>query len=148
MGADMPDCRALVPRTEPAGLYKWTLDTYREKLALSGLVYEAEYAADYGLDWWLDERAKPRRVKMVRVKCSACGESILLRWGKDKKRGYGFIHPDEEEGDWPRTVTAAGDITSCPMCGSPVLVNKRTAIRDYYVAAECSVLSASLVSTK
>lgn len=146
MGAKMPDCRGLVPRTPPEGLREWAVQNYSEELDLGGLVYEVEYAEDYGFYQLLDEWARPRKIKMVRVRCSVCGESMLLHWGKDAEHGYGFILPEDVEGDYGHTVTAAGDEVNCPICGHRVLVNKAAAVgRSYYVAAECHVLSASLV---
>lgn len=144
MGADY---RALVPRTPPEGLIGWAVDRCRDELARSGLVYEVEYVRDYGLLQLLDEWAPPRKVKMVRVTCSCCGESTLLNWARDAAHGYGFVHPDEEEGDWAHTVTADGDETVCPMCRGHVLVKKRAAIRDYYVPAQCHVMSAGVLET-
>lgn len=149
MAAHMPDVRSLVSRTPPEGLRAWTMQNYREELDRSGLVYEAEYVEEYDPFQMLDERARSRRVKAVRVTCSACGESMLLRWGRDEKHGYGFVLPEDVEGDWTHTVTAAGDEVKCPLCGAKVLVNKAAAVgRGYYVTAECSVLSASLVGTE
>ena len=144
--AAMLDCRSLVPRTPPEGLREWALRMYGEELDRSGLVYEVEYVEDCGLFDVLDEWAKPKKVKMVRCRCSACGTSTLLNWGKDETHGYGFVLPEDVEGDWPHTVTAAGEETACPICGEKVLVNKASAIgRGYYVTAETSVVSASLV---
>lgn len=139
------DYRSLVPRTPPEGLREWVLENCRSELDRHGLVYEVEYVQYYALCQLLDERAEPRKIKMVRVTCSCCGESTLLNWGKDKALGYGFILPDDEEGDWPSTVTTAGDEAACPICGEKVLVNKRAAVRDYYVAAECQVMSAAVL---
>ena len=139
------DYRPLVPREPPAGLREWTLNTYREKLDRFGLIYDVAYVKDYGLLQMLDEWAEPRKEKMVRVTCSCCGESTLLNWGKVPTRGYGFVMPEDMEGDWGHTVTAAGDEVPCPMCGETVLVNKRSAIRDYYVTAEYSVMSADVL---
>lgn len=146
MGARMPDVRNLVPRTPPEGLREWILQEYAGYLDRGGLVYEAEYVDDYGMAQLLDQLAKPRKVKMVRCSCSVCGGSILLNWCKDQTHGYGFVHPEDEEGDWARTPTAAGDETKCPVCGHDVLVNKAAAVgRSYYITAETSVLSAALV---
>lgn len=139
------DYRALVPRTPPEGLREWVANTCRSELEQSGLVYEVEYVKDCGLLQLLDEWAPPRKIKMVRVTCSCCGESLLLNWVKDEDHGYGFVLPEDAEGDWTHTVTAAGDIAACPICGAKVLVNKRAAIRDYYVAAECHVMSAAVL---
>lgn len=140
----MRDVRKLVPRTPPEGLREWAVQNC-EELGRSGLIYEAEYVRDYDPLGILDEWSRPKKIKMVLVKCSCCGGEMLLDWGKDERCGYGFILPDDVEGDWPRTVTVANDETRCPMCGEPVLVNKRAAIRGYYVSAECHVMSACLV---
>ena len=140
------DYRQLVPREPPEGLREWALDTCRSELDRSGLVYEIEYVRDYGLLQVLDEWAEPKKIKMVRVTCSCCGGSLLLDWTKDEKHGYGFIHPGDEAGDWPRTVTTAGDEVECPICGEKVLVKKMSAIRDYFVAAECHVMSADVLA--
>ncbi len=140
----LPDYRTLVPRKPPEGLREWTLKTCRDELARYGLVYEVDYD-DMFCDWPMAVPEGYKRTKMVRVTCSYCGDSMLLNWGKDDKRGYGFVLPDDEEGDWVRTVTAAGDEALCPICGEKVLVNKRSAIRDYYVSAECHVMSAGVL---
>ncbi len=142
MGA--ADYRALVPRTPPEGLREWVLENCRSELDRYGLVYEVDYD-DLFCDWPLALPEGYKRTKMVRVTCSCCGESCLLNWGKDQVHGYGFVHPDDEEGDWARTVTAAGDDAVCPICGANVLVNKRAAVRDWYVAAECHVMSAAVL---
>lgn len=141
------DYRKLIPRTPPEGLEEWVGKTCREALDRYGLVYEAEYAEDYGLLQVLDEWAKPRKVKVVRATCSCCGESIHLNWAKVEAHGYGFILPEDEEGDWAHTVTTAGDKVDCPMCGEKVLVNKRAAVKNYYVTAECGVMSAQLLDS-
>lgn len=145
MGADMPDLRALVSRTPPEGLREWVLETRRDALNRYGLVYEAEYVECYDPYLILDERSKSKKVKMVRVTCSCCGKSGLMDWAKDETHSYGFVHPDDEDEEFCDTVVSAGDETFCPMCGERVLVNKRAAVRDYYVAAECDVMSAGLV---
>lgn len=139
------DYRRLVPREPPDGLREWTLKNFGPELDRCGLVYEVEYVKDYGPLQFLDEWAEPRKVKMVRVTCSCCGESTLLNWGKDQAHGYGFVMPEDLEGDWGNTVTAAGDEAPCPMCGKTVLVNKRSAVRDHFVTAECSVMSAEVL---
>ena len=139
------DYRPLVPREPPAGLRKWTLKHFGAELARCGLVYEVEYVKDYGLSQMLDEWAEPRKIKMVRVTCSCCGESTLLHWGKDQAHGYGFVMPEDMEGDWGNTVTAAGDEAPCPMCGETVLVNKRSAVRDYFLTAEHTVMSVQVL---
>lgn len=143
--AKMMDLRDVVPRTPPEGLAHWALDTCIEALDCGGLLYEAEWEEDYGPLAILDEWSQPRKIKMVRVTCSCCGKSMLLNWGKDENHGYGFVLPEDEEGDWTHTVTAAGDVVRCPMCGERVLVNKRAAVRSFYVTAETQVMSAALV---
>jgi hypothetical protein len=139
------DVRGLVPRTPPEGLKHWVLNTRAAALERSGLIYEAEYVKDWGFGCLLDEWAKPRKTKMVRVTCSCCGDSMLLHWAPDHKRGYGFILPEDVEGGWDAAVMAAGDECRCPMCNTKVLVNKRAAVRDYYVTAETTCMSAALV---
>lgn len=148
MGGKMPDCRRLVPRTPPEGLREWVLKTEALNLERSGLIYEAVYVDDGwdGLEILSGERK--RKIKMVQVTCSCCGESMLLNWGYDKDHGYGFILPEDVEGDWQHTVTAAGDECRCPICEAKVLVNKRAAVKDYYVTAETTCMSAGLVGKK
>lgn len=143
--AKMMDLRDVVPRTPPEGLARWALETCGEALDCGGLLYEAEWVKDYGPLAMLDEWSPDRKVKMVRVTCSCCGGSMLLNWGKDVNHGYGFVLPEDEEGDWSHTVTVPGDVVKCPMCGERVLVNKRAVVRSYYVAAETQVMSAALV---
>lgn len=146
MGAGrMPECRSLVPRTPPEGLREWVLKTQAGALERSGLLYEVEYAEDFSLDRVLDAYARPRKIKMVRASCLCCGGSVLLDWAKDAYHGYGFVHPDDEEGDWAPTVTVSGDESVCPICGAPVLVRKRAEVKDSFVAAETTCMSASLV---
>lgn len=139
-----PDFRRLVPRTPPEGMREWVSKAMAGALERWGLIYEAEWVPDY-FSFSLGETDEPKKIKMVRVTCSCCGESILLNWGYDQKHGYGFVLPEDEEGDWPATVMAAGDACRCPMCNEQVLVNKRSAIKDYYVTAETTCMSAALV---
>ena len=141
----LADYCSLVPREPPEGLREWTLKNFGSELARCGLVYEVEYVKDYGLSQMLDEWAEPKKIKMVRVTCSCCGESTLLHWGKAQTHGYGFVMPEDMEGDWGHTVTAAGDEVPCPICGETVLVNKRSAVRDYFITAEYSVMSADVL---
>lgn len=143
--AKMMDLRDVVPRTPPEGLAHWALETCGEALDRGGLLYEAEWVEDYGPLAMLDEWSQAKKVKMVRVTCSCCGGSMLLNWGKDVNHGYGFVLPEDEEGDWAHTVTVPGDVVKCPMCGERVLVNKRAAVRSFYVTAETQVMSAALV---
>lgn len=143
--AAVKDYRPLVPSTPPEGMREWATVRFREHLERSGLIYEVEYVQDYGLLQMLDEWAEPRKIKMVRVTCSCCGGSLLLNWAKDERHGYGFVLPDDEEGDWAHTVTSDGDEAACPMCGARVLVRKRASIRNYYVTAEFCVMSAGML---
>lgn len=142
-GGKMPDCRRLVSRTPPEGLKEWVLKTQAPALERCGLIYEAEWVADY-FSFSMGETDRPKKKKMVRVTCSCCGESMLLNWGYDQEYGYGFVLPEDVEGDWSHTVTVAGDECRCPMCGERVLVNKRAAIEDFYATAETSCMSAAL----
>lgn len=141
----MKDVRALVPRTPPEGMRSWVLQTCGTELERGGLIYNAEWAHDYGLSQLLDEWSKPRKIKLVRVKCSLCEGEMLLNWCKDQRHGYGFVHPEDEEGDWARTATVSGDETTCPMCGRTVLVRKRAEVKDWFLTSECQVMSAQLV---
>ena len=61
-----PDCRALVPRTPPAELWAWARKEFSEDLNRHGLLYQAEWVQDWGLEQFLDEWAEPRKRKMVR----------------------------------------------------------------------------------
>lgn len=144
MGGKMPDCRRLVPRTPPEGLREWVLKSQAGALERCGLVYEAEWVADY-FSFSMGETDKPKKIKMVRVACSCCGGNMLLNWAHDQKHGYGFVLPEDVEGDWSPTVTVAGDECRCPICNKRVLVNRRSVIKDYYVTAESSCMSAALV---
>ncbi len=144
MGGQFPDVRGLVPRTPPEGLTEWALEHYGEALARGGLVYEAAWQDDLGIASML-EGATRRRVKMVRVTCSCCGESTLLHWAHDRDHGYGFIMPEDVEGDWPATVTASGDDAHCPMCGELGLALKSSELRRPRVTASAMVMSAAVV---
>lgn len=143
--AKMIDLRDVVPLTPPEGLARWVLETCGEALDCGGLLYEAEWVEEYGPLAMLDEWSQTKKTKMVRVTCSYCGGSMLLNWGKDANHGYGFVLPEDEEGDWEHTVTVPGDVVRCPMCGWLVLVNKRAEVRSFYVTAETQVMSAALV---
>lgn len=144
----MEDVRALVPRTPPEGLTSWRL--MWEALEISGLVYEAVWIEERGLEYYLDEYAKPRKVKMVEVCCSCCGERGLLPWCKtdEIRGGYGFLHPAEE------MPAGSGDITQCPFCEAPVLVKKAAEIgppsrwQSYFISDETHVMSAAVVGEK
>lgn len=147
MGGRLPDVRALVPREPTPEMRQWAVSRFREDLDLYGMVYSVEWAEDHGFAQMLDEWAKPRKTKMVRVRCSACGTSTLLNWGYSEKYGYGFVHPDEEEGDWAHTVTVHGDECTCPMCGARVQAIKQSTINPAKgaVLAEKYFMSVSVV---
>lgn len=97
----MKDYRKIVPRTPPEGL--------REEMAKHLL-----------------EKRRPRKIKMVRVRCSACGGECILPWAEGMKSRYGFIDPGEgwkdRWGDQEGEPMEDGDSTLCPMCKAPVQV--------------------------
>ena len=69
----MEDVRRLVPRKPPDGFLTWAAAVLGGELDTHGFLYEVEWVEDYGLDFLLDEWARPRKRKMVRVQCSCCG---------------------------------------------------------------------------
>lgn len=114
--------RKMVPRTPPEGLR----GEVAKQLDTHGLLYEVVWVMEDLMAPALEER-EPRKIKMVRVRCSACGGECILPWAEASvamKRGYGFLHPGEQWMDgcgiqeW--YVTRDGDATLCPMCNSPV----------------------------
>lgn len=140
---ELPDCRGLVSRTPPEGLVEWAY-SHDKTLHRAGLLYEAEWVSEMCLEALLSPEPRPKRVKMVRVTCSACGRSKLMEWVKDPKAGYGFRTGYEyAEGG---LVFADGDEANCPQCGAVCLVRKRSSLgrRGYFVSAESRVMSASL----
>lgn len=136
------DCRALVSRTPPEGLINFALLQSKE-LCRSGLLYEAAWVSEMGLAECLSPDPKPKRIKMVRVTCSACGQSALMPWAHDSAHGYGFIC-NYEDGD--AALLFDGDETHCPQCGTPVVVRRKSTLRraGYFVSGQTSVMSASL----
>ena len=133
----MKDVRKLVPRTPPEGLLEWTAERHKE-LEQDGLLIETEWAEDYRLEVILDEWAQRKKVRAIRVTCSACTESGLLWRGQDGRGEWGFIHP----GTWTEgeggAVCVDGDRTTCPFCGAKVTVRKKADAkrRGYLVAGE------------
>jgi len=130
----------LVSLEPPEGLTSWT--PVQEGLEFYGLVYEAVWIEDYGLEQLLDEGAKPRKVKMVEVRCSCCGEARTFAWTKTDpvRGGYGFLHPEDYE------PIGSGDEIPCPMCGEPVKVKKAAEIgRGWFLADETKTMSAAVV---
>ncbi len=136
----MENIARLVSREPPEGLTSWR--PVREALEVDGLVYEAVWIEDYGLEQLLDEWARPRKVKMVEVRCSCCGGARTLPWTRtdDIRGGYGFLHPENYE------PVGSGDETLCPICGAPVKVKKAAEIgRGWFLADETSAMSAVVV---
>lgn len=139
---DMEDVRALIPRKAPDGLLDWT--PVQRDLEVHGLIYEAVWVQEWPLEVIMDEWAKPKKVKYVKVRCSFCGGEDLLQWAQAEERrgGYGFIHPKEHT--W--TPCASGDETLCPFCGVPVKVRKKAELRcGYYVTDETGAMSAAVL---
>ncbi len=133
----------LVSRTPPEGLTAWA--PVRDALKLWGLVYEAVWIPDCGLEQMLDEWAPPRKRKMVEIRCSCCGESRIMPWAKTDKRhgGYGFLQEDKETCE--TALIGSGDESVCPVCRAPVRVRKAAEVRSgYFVADETKAMSASV----
>lgn len=134
----------LVSRTPPEGLTDWA--PVRDDLEYWGLVYEAVWVQDNGLEVLLDEGARPRKRKAVEVRCSCCGESRIMPWAKTDKRhgGYGFLQEDERTGE--TALIGSGDESICPICGEPVRVKKAAGVgQGYFVADETQAMSAAVV---
>lgn len=135
----------LVSRTPPEGLTDWT--PVRDDLEYWGLVYEAVWVQDNGLEVLLDEWARPRKRKAVEVHCSCCGESRIMPWAKiadEQHGGYGFLQEDGRTGE--TALIGSGDESVCPICGEPVRVKKAAEIgAGYFVADETSAMSAAVV---
>ena len=142
----MEDVRKLVPRTPPEGFLAWAANVLSGELDTHGLLYEQEWVEDWGLEVMLDEYARPRKRRMVRVQCSCCGHQDLYHYGRGQ-RGYGFILPEsftEVEGG---TVYEDGDIMLCPQCGCQVQVRRRSALRQkgWFVPTWGRAMSAAVV---
>lgn len=150
-GEDVRDFRKLIPREPPEGFLEWAAEELCGSLDTYGMLYEQEWVEDWGLDLLLDELAKPRKRRMVRVECSCCGYRDLYHYGKItgwKPGGYGFVLPEsyaEVEGG---TVYGDGENIPCPQCGTPVLIRKRAAVKkngDCFVTASSPAMSAAVV---
>lgn len=150
-GEDVRDFRKLIPRKPPEGFLEWAAKELCGSLDTYGMLYEQEWVEDWGLDLLLDELAKPRKRRMVRVECSCCGYRDLYHYGKItgwKPGGYGFVLPEsyaEVEGG---TVYGDGENILCPQCGTPVLIRKRAAVKkngDCFVTASSQAMSAAVV---
>ena len=134
----------LVSRTPPEGLTDWS--PVRDDLEYWGLVYEAVWVPDRGLEQMLGEWAPPRNRKVVEVRCSCCGESRIMPWGKIDKQhgGYGFLQEDERSGE--TALIGSGDESVCPICGEPVRVKKAAEVgQGYFVTDETQAMSAAVV---
>ncbi|HIY17721.1 MAG TPA: PcfJ domain-containing protein [Candidatus Intestinimonas stercorigallinarum] len=139
--------REQISRDPPEGFLEWAARELAGELDTFGFLYEQEWAEDWGLEQLLDEWAKPRKRRMVRVECSCCGYRDLYHYGRDYKAGYGFVLPEsytEVEGG---TIYGDGENILCPQCGTPVLIRKRADVRKkgYFVTSEARAMSASLV---
>ena len=62
----------LVPHEPPEGLFKW--ETVQRALDVHALIYEAVWVQDTSLEAMLDEQARGRKIKAVKVRCSFCGQ--------------------------------------------------------------------------
>lgn len=134
----------LVSRTPPEGLTDWA--PVRDDLEYWGLVYEAVWVQDNGLEIMLDEGARPRKRKAVEVRCSCCGESRIMPWDRtDERHGcYGFLQENERHGE--TVLVGSGDESVCPICGCPVRVKKAAEVgQGYFVADETQAMSAAVV---
>ncbi len=147
----MEDVRTLIPREPPEGFLEWAAKELCGELDTYGMLYEQEWVEDWGLEQLLDEYARPRKRRMVRVECSCCGYRDLYHYGKLsgwKPNGYGFVLPEsyaEVEGG---TVYGDGENILCPQCGTPVLIRKRAAVKkhgDCFVTASAQAMSAAVV---
>ena len=147
----MRDFRKLIPREPPEGFLEWAAKELCGALDTYGMLYEQEWVEDWGLEQVLDEYARPRKRRMVRVECSCCGYRDLYQYGKLSgwnRVGYGFVLPEsytEVEGG---TVYGDGENILCPQCGTPVLIRKRAAVKkngDCFVTASSQAMSAAVV---
>lgn len=141
----MENVTSLVSMKAPEGLIEW--EPVQEALDVHGLIYEAVWTTDCSLDAMLDDRARGRKVKAVKVRCSFCGHEELLPWCKMDEHygGYGFIHPgDERNTGGP---CGSGEETLCPFCHVPVKVKKAAELGRYghFESDEAYVMSASVV---
>lgn len=142
----MEDVRNLVPRTPPDGFLTWAADALRDELDTHGFLYEQEWVEDWGLDFILDEWAKQRKRRLVRVQCSCCGYQELYQYGLGQ-RGYGFILPERYSEVEGGVVYESGDCILCPQCGCQVQVRRRAELRSkgYFVPTEGRAMSAAVM---
>lgn len=140
----MENVAKLVSRKPPKGLTDCEL--VRDGLKRWGLVYEAVWIQDCGLEFLLDPLARFRKKKVVEIRCSCCGESCFLPWARTDERygGYGFLQQDKRSSEI--VTVGSGDETVCPICGEKVKVKKAAEVGNgYFVADETSVMSAAVV---
>lgn len=133
----------LVPHEPPEGLFEW--DTVQAELDVHGLIYEAAWVSDTSMAAMLDEGARGRKIKAVKVRCSFCGGEEMLEWCQTNKfhGGYGFLHPEHHE------VCGSGDETLCPFCGVPVRVKKAAEIgQGIFEPDGIYCMSADVVGTR
>lgn len=139
----MKDYRKIVPRTPPEGLK----EEMAKHLDTHGLTYEAVWVEEDLMGPLLEER-KPRKIKMVRVRCSTCGGECILPWAEGMKSRYGFIDPGEgwkdRWGDQEGEPMEDGDSTLCPMCKKPVQVIRaaRMGRNGWMAASETGAMTA------
>lgn len=141
----------LVPRTPPEGFLDWcreksrTRDEGEDPLDIHGLVFEAEWVEEEGIAPMLEER-KPRKIKMVHLRCTACGEERWVNWkGRTTALGkpdYGFLSIREHGCE----SVFDGDETYCPACGDRVIAKKAAKLGNgYHVSATAYFMSALLL---
>lgn len=141
----------LVPRTPPEGFLDWcreksrTRDEGEDPLDIHGLVFEAEWVEEEGIAPMLEER-KPRKIKMVHIRCTACGEERWVNWeGRTTALGkpdYGFLSIRENGCE----SVFDGDETYCPACGDRVIAKKAAKLGyGYHVSGSAYFLSAQLL---
>lgn len=147
-----PDVRGLVPMEPPEGLLGWTLrHDESEEMSRGALVYEIEWEEGRQMYDILDEWAKPKKEKLVRVRCSCCGTSTLCDYAKALDgRKYGFVNIyADEDGIEERTSVYDGDDTVCPICGEPVRAFRAAGIGyGHKLIGETFVLSAAVVGAE
>ena len=140
----------LVPRTPPEGFLDWCREKSRTRdeadpLDLHGLVFEAEWVEEEGIAPLLEER-KPRKIKMVHLRCTACGEERWAPWVREVpnvgKADYGFLN----RGEGYSVNVFDGCETCCPACGDRVIAKKAAKLgRGEYVSGHAYYMSALLL---
>ena len=98
-----------------------------------------------GIAPMLEER-KPRKIKMVHLRCTACGEERWVNWkGRTTALGkpdYGFLSIREHGCE----SVFDGDETYCPACGDRVIAKKAAKLGNgYHVSATAYFMSALLL---